>query len=383
MLTEFVSRLIRSRPIQRWRVRELSNWGDLEPWQGAWEALHDQTPQATFFQSWTWLQTYWRHFGQDQQLKILIVQEPDGTPTGIVPLTIRKERHALRQVRRLAFPLDNWGTCYGPLGPQPAESLTAALHHVRHRPDDWDSIDLRWIPSECCPGVVAAFRDAGLQFQQRLWSRTGRIDLTRGWDDYWNNRSSKWRNNQRRSEKALSRLGRIQIVHFRPDEGETDPRWDLYGLCEQVASLSWQGACPSGNTLNHPHVRDFLRDLHAAAVETGRIYLSLLLVGEQPAAFTYNYLSDGVVHGLRMGYDLRFQSAGPGSVLLRESIREACSRGDGTMDLGESPSEFKRHWENGSFETFRFCHQPFTKSLASVLGLRRPGSDVQNPKLAE
>jgi CelD/BcsL family acetyltransferase involved in cellulose biosynthesis len=267
-------------------------------------------------------------------------------------------------VRRLGFPLDNWGTQYGPLGSQPEETLTAALQFLREQRREWDVIDLRWVAAEQCPEFVRAWRQAAMHFQQKLWSRTARIDLSQGWNSYWNSRTSKWRNNQRRSEKSLAKLGSIRIEHFRPECGATDSRDDLFELCEQVAETSWQGACSSGNTLSHPEVRSFLREAHRAAAKLGCVHLSLLYVGERPAAFTYNYVCGGVTLGLRMGYDLQFQAASPGAVLIRETIRECCDRGDHTFDLGESPAPYKRHFANLQFESFRFCHY----SMASPLG---------------
>ena len=367
MLTELVSKLFHFGASQFHAVQEITSWNDLEPLRQTWKLMHGQTPNASFFQSWLWFESYWRHFGDAQQLRVLIAKESDGTPTGILPLTLRNEPHALGQIRRLGFPLENWGTGYGPLGPSPDETYAAGLQFIRNRLRDWDKIDLRWITSQGAQDVVSGFRRARMPFQQKLWSRTARIDLTRGWDEYWSSRTSKWRNNRRRADKALNRLGRIRFIHFRPSASHTDPRWDLYDMCEHVAAQSWQGASPSGNTLNHPHVRDFLREVHAAAVAAGCVYLSLLMIDDHPAAFTYNYLWNGMVHGLRMGYDLQFQPAGPGAVLLRETVRECFQRGDHTFDLGESESSFKRWWANQTVETYRFSHLSLANAFVNAV----------------
>jgi CelD/BcsL family acetyltransferase involved in cellulose biosynthesis len=269
---------------------------------------------------------------------------------------LRVEPSRIGPVRRIGFPLDNWGSHYGPLGDQPAETLAAALRYLSEQRREWDVIDLRWVPAELGPEFVRGWRQAGLNFQQKLWSRTSGIDLSRGWNDFWNQRTSKWRNNQRRGDKLLARMGAVEVVHFRPPRGTPDPRWDLYDLCEQVAGDSWQGACTTGNTLNHPAVRDFLRDLHAIAVREGAVYLSLLLVDDCPAAFTYNYHFRGTTFGLRTGYQPEYQTAGPGAVLMRETVRDCCRVGDRLFHLGESPSAYKRHVANCEFETFQFCH---------------------------
>ena len=356
MLTEFVSSWFRPRSQHALHVREVRDWCELQRLQTTWNQLFLQTPAASLFQSWEWFARYWPHFGSEQGLRILIVEDSAGSPIGIVPMTLRTEPSPLGLIRRLGFPLDNWGTQYGPIGGHGRETLAAAFQFLRSRRKEWDVVDLRWVPAESCSDYIHAWRSAGMHFQQKLWSRTARIDLSQGWDSYWNSRTSKWRNNQRRCDKLLAKLGPVRIEHFRPDCGSADPRQGLFDLCEQVAAASWQGVSSTGNTLNHRSVRAFLREVHVAAANLGRLHLSLLYINQRPAAFTYNFLERGSVLGLRMGYDLQFQAAGAGAVLMRETIRECCQRGDQIFDLGESPSAFKRHFANDELETFRFCH---------------------------
>lgn len=370
MLIEFVSSLLHRRSPKQFHVRVATSWPELVSWRDIWKSLYEQTADATFLQSWEWFDVYWRHFGNNQSLRVALVEDLAGTPIGIVPLTIQTELCSLGKIRRLSFPLNNWGTRYGPLGRQPFDSLTAALGHAKAHQQEWDVIDLRWISIDQCADVRAAGRRAGLHLNQKLWNRTATIELSQGWESYWNGRSSKWRNNHRRADKALADLGNVQVMHFCPSPGTQDPNWDCYDVCESVASESWQGACPSGNTLNHPTVRSFLREVHVAAVRLGCVHLSLLFVNDRAAAFTYNYVARGITIGLRMGYDLRFQAAGAGNVLLRETIRECCRRGGKAFDLGEGPSPYKQHWANQFDETFRFCHYSQTTPLGNALRLR-------------
>lgn len=367
MLTDFVSSWFPKRTQPRLHVREFRQWDELQTQQESWKILYKQTPAANFFQSWEWFECFWRHFGNQQKLRMLTVEDLSGEVIGLVPLILQTQGSPLGDVRRLGFPLDNWGTQYSPLGAQPLQTLAAALAYLYDKPSEWDVIDLRWVARELCPVMISAWRAAGMHFQQKLWSRSERINLSQGWDAYWAERSSKWRNNQRRSDKALAKLGNVRIEHFRPDPGSENSRLDLWEKCRQVATSSWQASCQVGNTLSHPEVRSFLQDAHVAAAKSGAIHLSLLFIDERPAAFTYNYVVNGTVSGLRTGYDPEFHAAGPGAVLMRETIRECCLRGDLLFDLGESPSAYKRHWANLPFESFRFCHYSSANPLAAAL----------------
>lgn len=369
MLTDLLAHLARAPRRPAGNVRLLTSWGELREIEPLWRSQYDLTTNAQFFQSWEWLANYWSEFGADQQLLVAVVEEDSG-PVGIVPWVIRRDRSGVGHLRRIVYPLDNWGTSYGPLGTRPRDTLAAAFRCLADSPLPWDLIDLCWVSPEHSQEMVEAWRDARLPFQQCLWSHLGQIDLTNGWDHYWRERSSKWRNNQRRADRTVAERGQVDITHWRPLPGETDDRWDLYDACERVAEASWQGACPSGNTLNHPEVRGYLRKVHHEAVQAGAVHLSLLTLNGQPAAFTYNFVRRGYVLGLRTGYDLRFQDAGVGAVLMRETIRECSRLGDHTFDLGESPSPYKQHWATHFVDSWRFRHASRGSLGAQLMRLR-------------
>ena len=125
-------------------VVEINNLADLEPYRLAWSALLPQTPRASLFHSYPWLETYWKHFGHDQRLRVLVIRSL-GSTIGIVPLCVRRERYQVGNVRVLGYPLSDWATWYGPIGPNPTASLSMALEHLRSTPRDWDMLDLRWV----------------------------------------------------------------------------------------------------------------------------------------------------------------------------------------------------------------------------------------------
>ena len=76
-------------------VQEINDLEELAGYRLLWNSWLAQSPRATFFNTWDWLDNYWRHFGQNQTLRVLVVRSA-GSPIGILPLCIRTERIALR-----------------------------------------------------------------------------------------------------------------------------------------------------------------------------------------------------------------------------------------------------------------------------------------------
>jgi CelD/BcsL family acetyltransferase involved in cellulose biosynthesis len=193
------------------------------------------------------------------------------------------------------------------------------------------------------------------------------------WNSYWASRTSKWRNNVRRSEKALARQGAIEYVRYRPAgaaSGEGDPRRDLLEACQEIAGRSWQGSSETGTTLTHESVSRFLSDAHNVAAHCGALDVNLLLVGGQPVAFNYAYQYRGYVFGLRTGFD-REQGSGAGSVLQYYMIRDCFERGDRIYDLGPDYADCKRFWRNHIAPVAECIHYPAGNPRMQLLRLKR------------
>jgi len=363
------------------RVVEINDLESLQNHRLLWQSLLPKTPGASFFHSIDWFEQYWRHFGPQgtgvcQTMRILIVYAVD-KPIGILPLVVRHEQKLSgprnwRMVRTLAYPLHDWGTSYGPIGPSATATLLAGLRHVESTERDWDVIELAAIDHEYTDKgrTPRALEQVGLTTFAEDHGLAAQIDCGDGWDTFWASRTSKHRNNVRRVDKKLAEEGELHYVRYRPlgsAHGDDDPRWDLYDTCIDLSQRSWQGDSTTGTTLSHEAIRAFLRDCHQTAVEQGAVDLNLLYLNERPIAFGYNYHFDGSVFGLRMGFDAEATRQGAGTALLHRAIRDSCQRGDRLYDLGPGYLNAKRKWWNRIVTTKRYTHYPPTVLKAQTL----------------
>jgi CelD/BcsL family acetyltransferase involved in cellulose biosynthesis len=363
------------------QVEEIDRIEQLAPLADAWDALLHRTTGASFFHTLAWLRAYWKHFGADQQLRVLAVSEGERV-RGIVPMVVRRESTRVGRLRVLTYPLHDWGSFYGPLGAEPAETLASALKYLSQRKRDWDMIELRWVDagSPMAAETEQALRAAGMHARRTIWDRTAVIDCTGSWESYLAERDGRWRSNLRRARRRLEAAGEVQYVRYRPSPAEcaragaapeVDPRWDLYDACERIAATSWQGSSTTGTTLSHARVSRFLRDCHAAAIAHGMVDLNLLKLRDQPVAFAYNYVCGGRVFGLRLGYDPAFARDGVGSVLLARTIEDSFARGDRLYDLGTGYLHTKRHFMTRQVNVLRYSHIGPRAGRAQLIHLKR------------
>jgi CelD/BcsL family acetyltransferase involved in cellulose biosynthesis len=355
-------------------VVEINDIEALPQYRMLWNALFPGTPGATFFLTYDWFETYWRHFGHNQKLRVLVVFAA-GEPIGILPLCVRRESHRLSHVRVLTYPLDNWSTWYGPIGPNPAATMLAGMQHIRRTPRDWDMIELRWVADDATHGgkTARAMRVVGLFSEKHSYETTSIIDLPADWNEYLAKKSPSLRRQFKHASRELFANGRAQYIRHRPraaSEGDGDPAWDVYAMCESIALASWQSHVTDGNTLTHADVREYFRAAHAAAARIGMVDVNVLAVDGRPAAFLYGHHYHGHVTALRTGFDAS-NSGGIGSALVLKAIEDSCRRGDRMIDFGTGEREHKRRLRTRTESTYRLTYTPLDSWRSQAVRLTR------------
>lgn len=356
-------------------VREINNIDELVHYRLSWKNLLTQTRQASFFQSLDWLDIFWKHYGDGRRLRVLIVYNGE-EPIGILPLVVQTEHTKAGSIRVLTYPLNGWGSFFGPIGPFPTLTLRAAMRHIRNTPRDWDLFDVRWVnQNQTDHGrTEGGMRAAGFAPAGQPWAQSAIVETGDSWQTYWGNRSPKFREKLRRGYRQLEKMGRVKYVRYRPGGsamGDGDPRFDLFDAAVSVAKASWQSDSNNGTTLCDDEIRDFLRDVHQAAARAGCLDLNLLYVDDRPVAFTYNYHYHGRVEGLRMGFDPAYAAGSPGAVLLKMSFEDGFRLGDHTFDMGVGYIQCKRHWLTRLETSYRYTHFSLSAPKAQILRLKR------------
>lgn len=329
----------------------IENGDELFRLENDWRRLLAKTPHASFFQSFHWLRVRWKHrLESDTALRIAVVTE-NREIIGIVPLVIQNRVTPLGTIRKLRFPIDNWGSFYGAIGANPEKIMTIASTHLRKSCREFDLLEFTNLPDyRSSNGVPSDSPAPQIQDDSANWefdecSHVAMLYLSGDWNSYWESRKAQKnrRRNVERCERRLGELGEIEYIRYRPDAGE-DPRWDLYDQCENLASKSWQDGLSDGNTLHHAKVRPFLRDTHLAAVAAGASDLNLLRLDGKPVAFSYGYHFQGYVDLMRVGFDPELGKFAPGNALWTRLIKDSFSRGDYALDFGPSCLDYKKFW---------------------------------------
>ncbi len=345
-------------------VYEINDPVELATCRMLWDCLLPQTPRASFFHTWDWLNSYWQHFGNGQKLRILVIHA-GGNPVGIVPLCVRQDRYRLGTVRTLTYPLDDWGSWYSPIGPNQAASMLVAMQHIQATPRDWDMIDLRWTGPESHDGgrPGRAMRIAGYKPHKHAYQVNSVLEMTGRWNRFLQQQPNKLRRDYCSLLQRLNQRDDLQFIRHRPAparSGDGDPRWDLYAMCEAVAASSRRADVRDENTLSTGRVCSFLRDAHADAARLGMVDMNLLLASGTPVAFLYSYHFAGRVFALRTGFEPATGGNPPGISLILRAIQDGFRRHDSVLDLGVGEWDYKRQLRTGVATSYRMSYTPMT-----------------------
>lgn len=341
-------------------VTELNDLGEVAALRPVWRRLLLQTPNYSFLHTLEWLDGAWAHYKLPQKLRVMLV-ERDGQPLGIVPLCVRTERRKFGSFRVLTYPLDDWGTFFGPLGPEPGLAFRAAMERVAATHRDWDFIDLRWV-DQAAPEFLAigeSMRHCGFDCLVRPRMEVRLVRMHDGWEAYVATRSRNWRQKMRRDCEALERKsGEVRLLRYRPAPGEKSHRDhdEIYDLCERIAENSWQSAAASQSTLCSPRVRDVLRQLHRVAGDLGMLDTNILLVNDRPVAFNYNYLAENRAFGLRSGFDATAGLENCGKILIFKMLEDGFRRGDVEYSFGPGRQPYKDRYATEMRYAYTFRH---------------------------
>ncbi len=365
-------------------VTEINCVEQLESYRLAWNSLHQQTVGRTFFQTLDWLEAFCRHEGRGLVLRVLVITIRN-QPIGILPLIVIPEWTRIGRVRVLTYPLHEWGTFFGPIGPNPTATLMIGMRHIRETERNWDLLDLRWVDRDQHDHLrtIGAMKCAGFSVREATWKRAAFVDVRGTWEDYWKTRSPKMRQNIGRQWRRLQELGDVRTIRYRPAgaaRGEGDPRWELYDTCVELARRSWQGSSKTGTTLNHAHVSAFFREAHELAAKNGMLDVNLLTVSGRPVAFAYNYCCDGRIVGLRTGYDPAFKKHGVGNSLLMMTLRDSFLRSDHQLDLGIDCLPIKKRWATRLADSYRYTHYPISVPRVQLLRLKHLANSQHTSK---
>jgi CelD/BcsL family acetyltransferase involved in cellulose biosynthesis len=291
-----------------------------------WDALAAVTGSA--FATPTFHRTWWEHYGRGRRLELSAVRRDDGRLAAILPLYRWRQRPQV-----LRFVGDGVGDELGPIFAPGDRGLAAEALG--------EAVSGRLLVGERLPGEGW---DAALAGSLVLREGSPLVHLGQAsWDEFLAGRSSNFRQQLRRRERALFRDhdARFRLTSS-PDELDRD-----FSSLVRLHRLRWHD---SSSFLRHER---FHRAFAARGLEEGLLRLWHLEIGETPVAAWLGFRVGRAESFYQAGRDPAWDHSSVGLVLLAHSIRAAVEDGLGEYRFlrGAEPYKYRFADEDPGVET--------------------------------
>jgi CelD/BcsL family acetyltransferase involved in cellulose biosynthesis len=311
-----------------------------------WAQLQDRVTDTSVFMTWEWQCYWWKHYGRDQDLRLLLVRH-DGIVVGILPLYLQSRR-VLRLVpvkilRNVGTGGDTAPDYLDPLiDPAHADEIAAILvKYILGNTLAYDQLLL----ADFSP--ASAFAEAlrkqlgpkGAARRESVSARISFITLPDSWAAYLGTLSGDRRNVIRRFRRKIEALPAARFFTWQ-DPATLDSGIDR--LIE-LHLKRWSNRSDSHAFASDAYV-GFHREVMHASMEKGWLRLFGIETDGQVMAMLYCYRYRDRMYYFQGGFDPAMSKLRPGLVLMGHAIEQAILEGAAVYDMLRGEYDFKTHW---------------------------------------
>jgi CelD/BcsL family acetyltransferase involved in cellulose biosynthesis len=326
-------------------VRDIEGFANL---RNQWRSLLDRSRPNHVFMTWEWLFTWWKYFGQERELFVLVLKDGDEV-VGILPLMlfIRNDSNA-RKTRFLQFigirVGARWNDWMDIIALRKKEVIEKFLDYLQRHRHMWDILELRDIPddSDTIMILLELAKKKGFPVEKNPLSPRPYLPTTSDWELYYaSHRPNRIKRDVERKIKRLLARGDLKFesntsLDLMRDLGAL---FDFYcrrqEMRDQLAMFS-----------NEKH-RNFYRDL-VNVFPKEWLDCSVLKFNRKIIAVHFGFRYNHKLYYCTPAFDPVYSAFSPGKVLLK-AIIENCFRDDkiAEFDFLRGKDAYKYEWATG------------------------------------
>jgi CelD/BcsL family acetyltransferase involved in cellulose biosynthesis len=358
-------------------VRLVENLEQLEPLHTRW----DELAGGCIFRSWTWLGTWWKHYGTDcpeKKLRVLLVLEGEAnqycqtTDNGaacapeakriaaILPCYLEKSLTRGRVLRLLG----DGEVCSEHLdllvsATNAPRSADALADYLCDNAAEWDLIDLPTLdldPDNSKIGhLLAALTGRECELSQTPDSNRWSIELPETWEDFLAQQSKSHRKQLRRLESRVLDSPRVKWHQVKLLDDFSAAWTHLKELHQRRRQSLGEPGCFASLRWTAFH-----EDVAGQLLREGRLRMSWLELDGTPAAAEYHFAGGRTTYVYQGGLDPDRLDEEPGRLSMIRCLQHAITEGHRKFDLLRGDEPYKAHWRATPKPTFRVqvvpCH---------------------------
>jgi CelD/BcsL family acetyltransferase involved in cellulose biosynthesis len=302
-----------------------------------WNELASRSDTNTVFQTFEWITSWWKVFGNGRQL-LLIVARLDDRLVGLAPLMIDRTPRGASTIRFISD--SNADYCDFLIAEPRLPTLRAMVDALATRREQWRSLCLINIPRQSftCQRLPPLCQEHQLMLLVR-----GHVDCPALVFSDTETQASEIA--RKHSLKRPYNYFRAQgTVIFEELVSPAAAHANLAHFFEQHVQRWQDSGHPS--LFANPSNRKFYTALLDSMLPTGWLVLSRLTLDDQPLAYHFGFHYGKRYYWYKPSFDPRHRNHSPGNLLLRFLLLRALERQCQEFDFTIGNEEFKRRYSN-------------------------------------
>jgi CelD/BcsL family acetyltransferase involved in cellulose biosynthesis len=316
------------------KIVEIHSLADFTNGRTIWNDILDRYDHSVF-STWEWLSNWWKHFGNDRRLALLLAESGNDI-RGIAPLMYSVHRmFGLRQgkIEFVGTPDADYHEFL--LDKNDKECVKLFIEYVKNAFDRWNCIELVDIPEGA--SFLPALREISRVLEPNHMCPY--IRLPESYDAFLSTLSSRKRKNLRHSSNLLHRRYDVELI----DCSRSELIYDGMNTFFQLHQQRWESAGSHGVFANSKH-RSFHLDIARSFSKRGWLGLFLLKLSGTPVAAHYGFKYKGKFFYYLSGIDPKYYRLSVGAILTSLVIADCIENGFREFDFMRGAEEYKSHW---------------------------------------
>ena len=303
-----------------------------------WNDLLVHSSANNIFLTWEWVSTWWRYFGAEYQLWLVMVRK-NGRLQAIAPLVLQQQLQSKKvKYRQLIFLGSN-------------EAAPDHLDFIVHQDADvkvWEVLtkyiwakrgqwDILFLESVVATSTAVKLLQG---YTARRWQHESdlicpAVQLPESWEVYMQQVGGRMRRKLKRHERQLACMGEVKFTLVT----------DVAELPTAISELRrMHQTLPDGGAFQNTHMASFQEEVATAFLQQGWLRCFRLYVDGIDVGIAYGFGYANKLYYYMTGYDPKWSHYGPGWQITAHAIRCCIEEGMREVDILRGDEPYKYNW---------------------------------------
>ena len=332
-------------------LRTVTSIDAFEALQPFWNEILSSLPNHQIFQTFEWNFIWWRHFGNEFNLHIVVI-EKDRIPIGILPLMFSTQVLGFIRWRKFEFIGKNVSNTADIilLADEDRDEAIQLLYRTLYAQMDWlDYVILRLIPDESILLSVFKINRIPLPILALEDESSYRVQLNGTWEQYLKEKlSKKLKYDINRQQRRLNELDGLQYQECRTEKEIADGLKALYRM-----KIAQSRALKERSFYEDEAFSQFDQNVARTFIKMGWLFMHTIRVNGKIIAVNFDFKYRDHVYCHEIAYLDAFKKYSPGRLLQFFEIKKSFELNIKIFDFAWEDTYYKRKWCNDEKKTKR------------------------------